>query len=1482
MASPARDGVEESLMELEGESTQQAIVQDWRLFTSSTASRVLNKSGNCWEIESLKFFASSDCNTEWITVPASSQRGSGVGRDLKNAFEGTGTTKITSKDGEKGATDVWVSAQGLRDVRCIEVKQKVSADSGCRPLSNLEIQVRTGGDAAPWQTVRYVPWSVANDGVNRFQDIDTSSRDLLALEETPGLRVLSCLYRMPAITTVFYAGVELTSLQSSPQNSYNSVSFKMEPGSYLTISGKASTKDFLTDGGFWADCGGVARGDSMKSNWQFYCTDEEIDQVHRVGKGDGWQTPSDVNLKKNSFGPNMDGVGEEKTACTFRLLPQKATFWTTLYSKGAHLNMTKELSDFNAAFRASGSGLVRRDCWDCKEPYREIYLKKKNELDTWDAYTDLMVTWPGKQGLGDSFGIYSTLADALAGTNGWSACDAAITDLGFPGSCGPKETSAGQWTSLDPKFGVKDFRFSVYTFGSRKKESYELIGQGMCFIKELKSRGNIWTPEACQALCSQDEDCVYVSHGGKPDSPVCTLYGQGDCTTRTSGECGENKCGTKTWRKQSGESISCAFSAKSKVKAINYGIDITNTVIPDGKSRKITFVGKPGKHLVITGEDEKGEGNLVAECSSGSLTWEAYCSDDAPDLEHSHGGGAGWSEVKELGASTYASSTPGKKYCAFRAMPVAPKPLFSAAWCRSATVSDNWPDGKNYPTVRDCAAHCLSTPSCTFYGFGEDKRMEKPRCATFAGCEMTKALQNAFNVYQRPEALTSVSCALKADDDIQSIFYDSDITSAITGSNKGGSVQFTLQPGSYLTVAVKDAEKDMKEKGGFWANCGSVLPASSLATASWESYCSDSDLGMTAVHRMGGGYGWKRATFTEGGAFSVHLGDKGKANCAFRASVSFPVKQAAENWKVKSVDGAYFMFDKESSPLAHLEQGPVTYAVVQCRQGRRVWSGQVVLWSSGRGARNHGASPGQWTENDVLTTATECKAEGGVYTASIFSTHDKAWLSVDDADDFVYGKESDKWTLETDLGGAIGNGAVVHIKGKNDKYLMPGIDGGAASWSASKNDMTKWKLNMTSDDWSKFSTNIFLRSVYKSRLPFMCSNMKQGILTWNFGGESGSNCTSWQMKIAETLAPSKIAPTFQLAGVGGCVGGRISYQPDTASQQACEDLCLADTACQAYSFCSGGTAEPSYGCSNFCALYQTGVAAGDGRAGSECYVKSAGQVTPSTQAAAMPEGPCEMDFALAGDASGSQLVATTKEGMYKDCSCLCLETSACKAIVYRASTGKCELLKSSYKEFFKPALPGSDALSSNKKCGYRQCPYRYWMLEVLDVNVNMYEYWHLAEIELKDDKGQKINVEPKRDLVWLLDGVAAMPASMGTLGTEAAAAFDGDLDTDVQTDPTYISEKDNVNHGRNAKGNKLAAKLVIDLKTSVLVKEINLIASKTKTETLPVSFKFKGSDDLTTWEVVADVDGTQDPPFPNTNATFGKSFKQTLKCSFQE
>jgi len=149
-------------------------------------------------------------------------------------------------------------------------------------------------------------------------------------------------------------------------------------------------------------------------------------------------------------------------------------------------------------------------------------------------------------------------------------------------------------------------------------------------------------------------------------------------------------------------------------------------------------------------------------------------------------------------------------------------------------------------------------------------------------------------------------------------------------------------------------------------------------------------------------------------------------------------------------------------------------------------------------------------------------------------------------------------------------------------------------------------------------------------------------------------------------------------------------------------------------------------------------------------------------------------------------------------------------------------------------------------------------------------------------RDKKIDVEPRRDLVWLLDGVAVMPASMGSFGTEAVAAFDGDLDTDVETDPAYVSEKDDVKNGRSKEGNRLTAKLVVDLKTPVQVKEITLIASKTSTETLPLSFKVKGSDDLTTWEEVADVVGVKDPPFPDTNATFGKSFKQSLKCSFQE
>ena len=53
-----------------------------------------------------------------------------------------------------------------------------------------------------------------------------------------------------------------------------------------------------------------------------------------------------------------------------------------------------------------------------------------------------------RAGKGTDFDIYSTLDDALAGTNKWASYGFGGTDVGFPGTSGPSAASSDQYSSI--------------------------------------------------------------------------------------------------------------------------------------------------------------------------------------------------------------------------------------------------------------------------------------------------------------------------------------------------------------------------------------------------------------------------------------------------------------------------------------------------------------------------------------------------------------------------------------------------------------------------------------------------------------------------------------------------------------------------------------------------------------------------------------------------------------------------------------------------------------------------------------------------------------------------------------------------------------------------------------------------------------------------------------------------------------------------
>jgi hypothetical protein len=139
-----------------------------------------------------------------------------------------------------------------------------------------------------------------------------------------------------------------------------------------------------------------------------------------------------------------------------------AVAWVTLYSTGSYGSTVNSQTTFNTLVRAS-SGIVRRECTDCSSAnHKDIYYVRKIGLQTWDAYADLLVTWPDCTAAAwhTNFDLYSSLSDALANRNAWQYCNGADPGIGFPRDASPASFTGWQWNSLT-KGGLANYKFSA-------------------------------------------------------------------------------------------------------------------------------------------------------------------------------------------------------------------------------------------------------------------------------------------------------------------------------------------------------------------------------------------------------------------------------------------------------------------------------------------------------------------------------------------------------------------------------------------------------------------------------------------------------------------------------------------------------------------------------------------------------------------------------------------------------------------------------------------------------------------------------------------------------------------------------------------------------------------------------------------------------------------------------------------------------------
>jgi len=206
--------------------------------------------------------------------------------------------------------------------------------------------------------------------------------------------------------------------------------------------------------------------------------------------------------------------------------------WVTLYAKGNDGWAISDEATFNRKFWDAKSGILKRECSGCAASHRVIYIKVR-EPSSWNAYQELLKTWTAHNFQGD-FNLYSSLADAKAGTNSWTSCNGNLVGVGFPRDCGPTAFQGGQWNSFT-KGGQNSYRFSALVGPPpRPQAGPVLVASGK------RCNSNAWLgmynpdPRPCMEMILARYDCSheYFNHAGGGD-------GNCGCVTTLDARCAE-------------------------------------------------------------------------------------------------------------------------------------------------------------------------------------------------------------------------------------------------------------------------------------------------------------------------------------------------------------------------------------------------------------------------------------------------------------------------------------------------------------------------------------------------------------------------------------------------------------------------------------------------------------------------------------------------------------------------------------------------------------------------------------------------------------------------------------------------------------------------------------------------------------------------------------------------------------------------------
>ena len=125
--------------------------------------------------------------------------------------------------------------------------------------------------------------------------------------------------------------------------------------------------------------------------------------------------------------------------------PPKSISWSDVLYETSGVDVGKDA--FNAAFWAS-DGIVKRTCSSCVSTHSVIYYKRLTNIKTFDAYSNMIVTWSDKDNvLETDFNLYGSESDMLANRNQWKFCNYGDPGVAFARDCGASGPVGGQWNS---------------------------------------------------------------------------------------------------------------------------------------------------------------------------------------------------------------------------------------------------------------------------------------------------------------------------------------------------------------------------------------------------------------------------------------------------------------------------------------------------------------------------------------------------------------------------------------------------------------------------------------------------------------------------------------------------------------------------------------------------------------------------------------------------------------------------------------------------------------------------------------------------------------------------------------------------------------------------------------------------------------------------------------------------------------------------